>query len=169
MDNHRAATWCWLQHVDPDQPHSLFHIDRHYDCLNSRMTEWLEELPKNSLRELTINEYLDLDYLFDDLGYKGRVRLFRWDNYLSIYLARYEKSMNSLVMCTHNDGDPPEQRFTGCDIWSVPGEIRYLDSSRGPWIFNLDLDYFFGRRRTVGAYGVGRLPNIVLRTGPRKN
>ena len=29
MDNHRAAMWCWLQHVDPGQAHSLFHMDRH--------------------------------------------------------------------------------------------------------------------------------------------
>ena len=45
-------------------------------------------------------------------------------------------------MYTHNDGDPPKC-FDPGDIWSAPGEIRCLDSSRGPWIFNLDLDYFF--------------------------
>jgi len=29
MDNHRAAMWCWLQHVDPNHPHAILHIDRH--------------------------------------------------------------------------------------------------------------------------------------------
>ena len=46
-------------------------------------------------------------------------------------------------MYTHDDGARPAHPFSQGDIWSVPGEIRCLDSSHGPWIFNLDLDYFF--------------------------
>lgn len=45
MDNHRAALWCWLQHIDPKQRYSLFHVDQHYDTLASRMTTWLDNLP----------------------------------------------------------------------------------------------------------------------------
>ena len=140
MDNHRAAMWCWLQHVDPGQPHSLFHMDRHYDCLPS--PEWLENCPED-IQKLSIDEYLNFDYVFDDFGLKRRIRLFRWDNYLSIDLARYGNSINPLVMYTHGDDTTPERPFTRGDIWSAPGEIRCLDASRGPWIFNLDLDYFF--------------------------
>jgi hypothetical protein len=137
MDNHRAAMWCWLQHVDPD---SLFHMDRHYDCLPS--PEWLENCPED-IRRLSINEYLNFDYALSDFGHGERAQLFRWDNYLSIYLARYGNSINPLVMYTHGDGTSPERPFTPGDIWSAPGEIRCLDASCGPWIFNLDLDYFF--------------------------
>ena len=81
MDNHRAAMWCWLRHVDPGQPHSLFHMDRHYDCL--RMDEWLENCPED-IRRLSINEYLSFDYAYNDFGRERRMQLFRWDNYLSI-------------------------------------------------------------------------------------
>jgi len=115
-------------------------MDRHYDCLPS--PEWLENCPED-IRQLSIDEYLNFDYAFDDFGRERRIRLFRWDNYLSIYLARYRNSIDPLVMYTHNDGAPPAQRFDPGNIWSAPGEIYYLDSSRGPWIFNLDLDYFF--------------------------
>jgi hypothetical protein len=132
--------WCWLQDVDPSHAHSLFHMDRHYDCLPS--PEWLENCPED-IRQLSIDEYLNFDYAFDDFGRERRIRLFRWDNYLSIYLARYRNSIDPLVMYTHNDGAPPAQRFDPGNIWSAPGEIRCLDASHGPWIFNLDLYYFF--------------------------
>ena len=141
MDNHRAAMWCWLQHIDPCQPHSLFHMDRHYDCLPS--PEWLENCPED-IRQLSINEYLNFDYAFnDEFRREQRMPLFRWDNYLSIYLTRYQRSIGSLAMYTHDDGAGPQQTFDPGNIWTAPGEIRCLDSSRGPWIFNLDLDYFF--------------------------
>ena len=45
MDNHRAALWCWLQELDLSKPHSLIHIDRHTDTLQSQMDQWLENLP----------------------------------------------------------------------------------------------------------------------------
>ena len=45
MDNHRAALWCWLQELDLTAPHSLIHIDRHPDALQSRLDEWLKHLP----------------------------------------------------------------------------------------------------------------------------
>jgi uncharacterized protein UPF0489 len=142
MDNHRAAMWCWLQHVNPEQPHSLLHIDQHYDC--ALMPEWLENCP-DDLRRLSVNEYLDFDYAPNDVGCPERMLLFKWDNYLSIYLARYGNSINSLVTYIHDDGYQlaPKQKSIQGNIWSVPGEIRCLDASRGPWIFNLDLDYFF--------------------------
>jgi hypothetical protein len=53
-------------------------------------------------------------------------------------------------------------------ILECPGEIRCLDSSRGPWIFNLDLDYFFWHDAEQLGLMVC-LPNNVLRKGPRKN
>ena len=148
MDNHRAAMWCWLQHVDPGQSHSLFHMDRHYDC--QFMQEWLESCP-HDLRQFGVNEYLDFDYASNGVGCSQRMPLFTWDNYLSIYLARYGNSINSLVAYVHDDGGQtaPKQHFVRGNIWrgyvwDVPGDIdHWLDSNRGPWIFNLDLDCFF--------------------------
>ena len=143
MDNHRAAMWCWLQHVNPRQLHSLLHIDRHYDCLDSRMDEWLENCP-DDLARLSINEYLRCDYAFNDFGRSQRIQLIRWDNYLSIYLVRYGNSIRRLQMCTHDDGQEPHQDFVRGDLWDIPYDIDdWLASDYGPWIFNLDLDYFF--------------------------
>jgi hypothetical protein len=140
MDSHRAATWCWLQHVDPDQSHSLLHIDQHYDCGSSRIEE-VNCLP--GLRHLSIDQYLALDCSPDD-GLGGRFPVFRWDNYLSIYLARYRGSIRQLRMCTHDQGAKPEQDSTPGDIWNIPQQIDdWLDPTDGPWILNLDLDYFF--------------------------
>jgi hypothetical protein len=85
-----------------------------------------------------------LDYPFNDFGMSERIRLFRWDNYLSIYLARYGNSISRLQMCTHDDGDHPQQHIVRGHLWDVPDNVDYwLDSNRRPWIFNLDLDYFF--------------------------
>jgi UPF0489 domain len=143
MDNHRAAMWCWLQHIDPRHPHSLLHIDRHYDSLASRLDEWLANCPAD-LRGLSINEYLDCDYRFNELGFDQRMKVIRWDNYLSIYLARYGNSIHRLHMCTHDEGDAPERHFTKGDLWDVPDNIDYwLDPKHRPWILNLDVDYLF--------------------------
>ncbi len=141
MDNHRAAMWCWLQHIDPCQPHSLFHMDRHYDCLPS--PEWLENCPE--IRRLSINEYLNFDYAFnDEFIREQRMPLFRWDNYLSIYLTRYQRSIGSLIMYTHDDGAGPQQTFDPGNIWSG-SRANPLSGFQAValWIFNLDLDYFF--------------------------
>lgn len=141
MDNHRAALWCWLQHVNPETPHSIFHIDRHTDTLQSRLDEWLEHCPP--LLNLTINEYLDYNYPLKFAGI-DRVKLFRWDNYLSIYFAKFGQFVKSFRCATHEDGDKPNHRPLLVDIWDIPSNIDYYLDARGkPWIMNIDLDYFF--------------------------
>jgi len=47
-------------------------------------------------------------------------------------------------MCTHDGDGKPEQYFNRGDLWDIPQQIEdWLDPEDGPWIFNLDLDYFF--------------------------
>src|ERR1017187_10038506 len=60
MDNHRAASWCWAQHLEPDQQFSIFHIDRHYDLLQSRLEEWCAITPP--METLSIEDYLEIKY-----------------------------------------------------------------------------------------------------------
>jgi len=142
MDNHRAALWCWLQHVDPDSPHSIFHIDRHTDTLQSRMNEWLEHVP--SSWNIGIEEYLNHSYVPDELGV-GPIPVIRWDNYLSIYLALFGQDVSACYFATHKDGDDPnyDSPMHVC-MWDVPFNLDYwLGLGRKPWIMNLDLDYFF--------------------------
>lgn len=151
MDNHRAAMWCWLQRVDPSRPHSLLHIDQHHDCASSRLER--ENCPPD-LQRLTIGQYLKLDFPYDD-GLGGRCRLFRWDNYLSVYLALYHESIKRLHMCTQGVDSKPEWCFARGDLWNIPEQIEnWLDPKDGPWIFNLDLDYFFWRAIPTGEPGL---------------
>lgn len=140
MDNHRAAMWCWLRHVDPDQPHSIMHIDRHYDTLYSQMDTWLKALP--SLQGLSIQQYLDVPY-------KGlcmdEIPIIRWDNYLSIYLELFAANIAVLKSITHHDGDVPRfQKLMKAELWELPANFKYwIRYYQTPWILNIDLDVFF--------------------------
>jgi hypothetical protein len=140
MDNHRAALWCWLQQIDKDKKYSLLHIDFHYDCLSSRLREWLEALPQD-IGSLTFDEYLQLRYVPADIG--REVPIIRSDNYLSIFLKRYADRINNCIFATHGKGERP--------VWNNRTEIRDTELigvvsnqiSEGKWIVNVDLDYFF--------------------------
>ncbi len=101
MDNHGAALWCWLQHIDNVSKYELLHIDQHYDCLSSRIEEWLEALPPN-LNKLTFEEYRHLSHRsFDGLG---KTPTIRFDNYLSIFLKLYSSSLNKCAFVTQKKG-----------------------------------------------------------------
>ena len=142
MDNHRAAMWCWLQHIDPKRAHSLLHMDWHTDALQSRLDEWLKYCPPD-IGKLTIEEYLRYDYEFKEAGF-DRAQLFRWDNYLSLYLAQYGDAIDRFHVLTHGDGDVPNHPHTIGDIWDVPENMSYwLAPNHRPWLVNIDLDYFF--------------------------
>jgi hypothetical protein len=141
MDNHRAAMWCWMQHVEPRKPHALFHIDRHPDTLQSRMNEWLANLPRSW--NISIEEYLTQTYVLEGAGHA--LPVFSWDNYLSIYLALFGENITSCYFATHRDGDNPNhERAMHVDVWDVPFNLNYwLGGGVSPWIVNIDLDYFF--------------------------
>lgn len=140
MDNHRAALWCWQQEINLyEQPHSILHIDRHTDCLSANLDKHIAAMP--DLRGLSINDYLAAHVSLhgDD------VPLFRWDNYLSIYLAAFHQNVESLRSADHGDGDAPQYPMAmrpRAD--ELPENMLYwLASAASPWIVNIDLDYFF--------------------------
>ncbi len=138
MDNHRAALWCWIQELDLSKPHSLIHIDRHTDTLQSQMDEWLKNLPDWTAG---IDEYLDKKYK----GPGGMFSVIRWDNYLSVYLHEFGPNLTKLRFLTHDDGDPPNYNGTMFSpMWDLPKNMSYwLSNNEAPWIVNVDLDYFF--------------------------
>lgn len=138
MDNHRAALWCWLQQIDMQKPHSLIHIDRHPDALQSQLDEWLQHLPSWSAG---IDSYLGKTYHID--GFDCPV--IRWDNYLSIYLHEFAKCLTTFHCLTHQDGDPPNfDHVMYSPPWDLPKNLSYwLAEHEAPWIVNIDLDYFF--------------------------
>jgi UPF0489 domain len=141
MDNHRAAMWCWLQHINPNTAHSLFHIDRHTDTLQSRLDEWLAHSPPSWA--LTADQYLTHSYVFPETG--NTIPVIRWDNYLSIYLALFGANISTCYFATHDDGDKPNyDEAIFVKIWEVPFNLDYWLTARNrPWIMNIDLDYFF--------------------------
>ena len=138
MDNHRAALWCWLQELDLKAPHSLFHIDQHTDALQSRLDDWLKNLPAWSS---SLQDYLDHSYRSEF----GETKVIRWDNYLSIYLAEFGKNLKACHFATHGDGDKPNcDHVMEAHLWDLPGNLDYwLSANAAPWIMNIDLDYFF--------------------------
>ncbi|WOH50682.1 UPF0489 family protein [Bradyrhizobium sp. sBnM-33] len=140
MDNHRAALWCWMKHVNPTTQHSILHIDRHYDTLRSNMGTWLLHYPKQW--DVSIQEYLDLSFE-DRLGQAQR--LFRWDNYLSLYFENAKDSISTCCFATHGDGDRPElDQLEQVTPWALLQNLDYWVREFGsPWIINIDLDYFF--------------------------
>jgi hypothetical protein len=141
MDNHRAAAWCWSQCVDPSSDHALVHIDRHWDALSSQLDTWLFLL-SNGIPG-SIDDYLAIA---QDLDFGGKAPLFRWDNYLSIYLALTGQKVTKSFFATHGDGDRPNHspmvELSSTELLAcLPGAISDL---RVPIIMNVDLDYFFG-------------------------
>src|SRR5262249_14238707 len=103
MDNHRAAAWCWMQHIDPTKQHSLFHIDRHYDTLQSQMPAWLRHVPER-WDKMSIEDYLGLSYAPESAP-AAQLPLFSFDNYLSIYFHMYGASITARNFATHEHGD----------------------------------------------------------------
>ncbi|MCL7488946.1 MAG: UPF0489 family protein [Desulfobulbaceae bacterium] len=145
MDNHRAALWCWHQEIDLRSSHSIFHIDRHTDCLQSKLDEWLAHLP--SSWTLSIEEYMSHSYQADTPIGKDYTPVFRWDNFLSLYLSEFGKYISRCYFATHDDGDKPNHaRVMKSEVESLPGNFDYwLNGRDKPWIVDIDLDYFFYR------------------------
>jgi len=136
MDNHRAALWCWFQHMSANETINFLHIDRHTDTLQSKLEEWTTLCP--DLWTIELEEYLDIKH-------EGDTPLFRWDNYASIFLDKYKHQINKCIFVTHKEGDAPNFKpVQQSDIWNLPGNLDYwLEEGCDKWIVNLDLDYFF--------------------------
>lgn len=141
MDNHRAALWCWMQHLKPREHHSIYHIDRHYDTLQSRMSQWVQHLPSD-WKDLGLEQYLKIPV---DLEDNLRCPVFSWGNYLSLHLEQAKGQILAGYFATHNDGDLPNlQKRQDVEPWELLSNLDYVICDRAPpWILNVDLDYFF--------------------------
>ncbi len=143
MDNHRAALWCWLRHLDQASPADrpfLLHVDRHYDALCSeRDLDCLRKVKDPAA--MSIEEYLDAGYESDFLA---TIPLFRWDNYLGLFMATRGADIAGWRLATHGQGRPPEGvKFLEHLPWHFP---VFPPFRQGSWLLNVDLDYFFLKR-----------------------
>jgi hypothetical protein len=141
MDNHRAALWCWWQHLDESSAWNLLHVDYHTDALSSNLHRWLQHLPP---RDASLNTYLEHSYRADGHTFP----VFSWQNYLSIFLATDGKLLDRVLFATAGEGDPPRhEALENIDSWRLLEELQAIaaaPNTRGtsPWIVNIDLDYF---------------------------
>jgi hypothetical protein len=142
MDNHRAALWCWFQHLSKDSKYNLFHIDRHFDTVYTHIEQESKHLP--NMYDISISDYLEFNYDADF----GNTLLFSYENYLSIFLENYGNIIKECFFATHEDGDKP--KFNKCQImklWDIPDNMDYcLNNHETNWIINVDIDYFFSQK-----------------------
>jgi hypothetical protein len=138
MDNHRAAAWCWAQHVKPNDKYSIFHIDYHTDLLQSRLEEWVKCSPL--IESLSIEEYLNQKWIMDR---QHEMPLYSWDNYMPIFIKQREKHLESFSYMWHDKGDNPWFPASRCEAVSAPENLAYCLSNNNSWILNFDIDYFF--------------------------
>jgi hypothetical protein len=184
MDNHRAASWCWCQHIQKDQAYSLLHIDAHYDTalVHSQKEPWFKNLP--DLWEADLDTVLS--YSRPNALAGGETPCVGWDNYLSLFMKKYPGvvDLEESVFATQKQGDPPNCAVpphpggagtdhstesevscpptieNGQNLWEAyPHEFLDIPSliaspRRSQWICNVDLDYFFFECEADGQGGV---------------
>lgn len=146
MDNHRAALWCWLQHMDVNRKYNLLHIDQHTDTLTLRHE--VRQAFSDELSELSLNDYLRRTCIFVGGAPQPAIQA---DNFLSFFLDRHPHNLNRLVMATHGIGDFPNwQKQESVPIHELPGSFsQIVDGSywghdtQCECVVDIDLDYFF--------------------------
>lgn len=136
MDNHRLALWCWFQAMKKGQRYNLFHIDAHPDMSESALPYFNHDLWSMSLEDYRTAWQTDIN-----------MPLFRWDNYIEIFLRKYPAQVGHTVSATHHLGSDKvlAEDVKPYDLvkrmTEIFGEEKYLNEL--PWVVNLDLDYFF--------------------------
>lgn len=142
MDNHRAALWCWLQNLPKEGDFQIIHIDRHTDCLSSRLDEWTEQ--STDVASISLNEYLARRFRL----VTGDTCLFRWDNFLSLLIRHYHSRLRELHLATQpNVGEEPEIDYHWISPHDLPERLTHFfeRSDCLPTILDIDLDYFVNR------------------------
>lgn len=136
MDNHRLALWCWFQELLKGHRYNILHIDAHPDLNESALKHFNQDLWKISLNEYRTSWQKDIN-----------LPLFRWDNYLEIFLNKYPEMIGLTLSATHKLGSSKElsQEINPFNLGKKCAEIfsqnKYINDFK--WIVNLDLDYFY--------------------------
>lgn len=136
MDNHRLALWSWFHGMKKGQRYNLFHIDAHPDLSESALKYFDHDLWSMSLDEYRTAWQADIN-----------MPLFRWDNYIEVFLRKYPAQVGHTISATHHVGSlkAMTEDVKPFDLAKRLNEIfsgeKFVNDL--PWIVNLDLDYFF--------------------------
>lgn len=136
MDNHRLALWCWFQKMQKGKRYNLFHIDAHPDMSESAIKYF-----NHDLWSMSLDNYRTAWQ--DDIN----MPLFRWDNYIEVFLQKYPELVGKTVSATHKLGQDKELSeeiqpyHLARYMKSLFGGQKYVNELT--WILNLDLDYFY--------------------------
>jgi hypothetical protein len=147
MDNHLAASWCWSQKIDFESTYNLFHIDRHYDLLNNAVNYWVKQLQDQNFdfKNVTIEDYTEACYESSFEPYTTKI--FRYDNYLTIFNRFFPRLLQEKYFVTHRDGTVPEEWHLTMHeppFYDLDTNLEYwINDADKKWILNIDIDYFF--------------------------
>ena len=146
MDNHRAAAWCWGQHVDEKDFFQITHVDYHTDTTYGELKHWMKSLKGLSLKDLSFTEYLSLKYKPRELTPGQNHYTFTWDNYITIFYELFKKQIRYFNCCVVEGEHLPEYIMNE-DVFQAFLPHDVIDEIEAPFqreksILNIDLDFF---------------------------
>lgn len=137
MDNHRLALWCWQHFINnsksTDEKFNFLHIDAHEDAKVDIDPTWWNKI-----------QGMDLKTYMSEPSSEGKYSLFRWDNYLPVFINSDQEKIRKSVFVTHDVGLAgfAHQRIKSYALLQDFPKL-FVDELR--WIVNLDLDYFYAK------------------------
>jgi hypothetical protein len=141
MDNHRAAAWCWSQHITPDTRSVFLHIDKHMDAVDAHTEKISCELGAFEVRDVSYW----LQHMYNQPGH-GERKSVTWDNYIALFIRRYPEVFREVYMCIRQEKMPglvADRAIHYRHSCKLVSNIRHWLTNDGPWIINIDLDYFW--------------------------
>ena len=167
MDNHLAASWCWMMECDEDVDYGFLHIDRHHDMCREGITPRFE-----NLKSISLEDYLSASYTIDSSIGPLVYPAFSWNTYITkcFDLSPRWFSSTALIIkqCLGNEIKNQTPNFL-FNIFSYSQALKTIhkclsDNSR-KWIVNVDIDYFFGGNHpdVVGADVTKRYKDSTIR------
>lgn len=141
MDNHRLALWSWFQKINLLEKYNFIHIDAHPDLSESALNHFNRD--HNPIEKMTLSQFRT--FIQDDIN----IPLFRWDNYIQIFLKKYPEliHLENTYSFTHKLGSSQSLSVDLSPVYLIKEleeiftQKKFINQSN--WIVNLDLDYFF--------------------------
>lgn len=136
MDNHRAAAWCWTQHVKTLNRFSFLHIDYHWDCAPNADADV-------SLLEGKLEAYLDA--ADPDSASGGHpFKMYRYDNFVEPFFDYAKERIDYRHFAVQQDTDYGPEDIERLEL-ICPADLSSFSVEcykKSPLIIDVDIDYF---------------------------